>query len=771
MSGNEEQFQKAMNKGHSAAWDQNWADAAAFYQQALDEFPDHPKALTSLALALYEMQDFDGALKQYRRASQVTPNDPLPLGKVAELQERLGNLDSATKIYMDVAELYARSRDVEKAIENWSRVVSLNPNHIQAHSRLALVFERQGRKPQAVAEYIAIASLLQNNNDIARAVQAAERALQIMPESNEAKQALSMLKSGRLLPKPRRPRGVTGPLMMAQVRQLESPKPDTVNPRMDPVQEARQKSLTMLAGLLFEQGVEESPVQARSGIQSLLRGASVLSHHTVDYTKINLHLSQTIDMQSHGMDAEAISELERAIASGLDHGAAYFDLGLLYKNAERLESAIRNLERAVKHASFTLAARLLLGQIFVRMNRLQEAAVEYLEALKQADAETAPPAQADVLAQLYEPIIESYTQQSNEKLQGRLCKNIDELLMRPDWRVQLKTARMQLPAQAKGAPPMPLAEVFTEGSSSQVVDSLARINAMARFGKLRTAMEEAYHALLFAPTYLPLHITIADLLIQENRIEDAVTKYSVIAQTYNVRGETARAIALLHRIIELSPMNMEARNRMIELLSAHGQTEEALSEYMHLADMYYNVADLSAARQTYTHALRYAQSTNVSRAWKIKILHRLADIDLQSLDWRQAVRVYEQIRTLEPEDSKARTMLFELNLRLAQPAQAQAELDNYIAYLVGNHGEARAFEYLKELSQEHEDQPIIHRSLAVLYGKVGRQAEAIHELERASELLIESGDKNGAIQAVMAILALNPPNASQYQQQLANLRA
>jgi cytochrome c-type biogenesis protein CcmH/NrfG len=58
MTINQDAFQKAMNLGHSAAWDQMWDQAARYYRQALDLMPDNPKALTSLGLALFEMQFF-----------------------------------------------------------------------------------------------------------------------------------------------------------------------------------------------------------------------------------------------------------------------------------------------------------------------------------------------------------------------------------------------------------------------------------------------------------------------------------------------------------------------------------------------------------------------------------------------------------------------------------------------------------------------------------------------------------------------------------------
>lgn len=770
MTGNQDRFQQAMNQGHSAAWDQDWNKAASYYRQALAEIPDHPKALTSLALALYELQQYEEALQHYQRASQVSPNDPIPLEKVAELQERMGNLSQATKVYMEVAEMYARNRDTDKAIENWSSVVSLNPEHIPGHSRLALVYEKLGRKQQAIMEYIAIASLLQHNGDVQRAIQTVNYLLQIYPDSKEAKQALNMIQSGKLLPKPRRPRGVTGPLVMAQVRQLEVPKPNEERTQLDPIQEARQTALTQLAGLLFEGSQESEEPPSRRGLSSIVKGTNILGLSQMDQAKITLHLSQAIDMQSRGKDNDTIVELEKAIDTGLDVPAIFFDLGLLLARSERLESAIRALQQAVKHTSFALGSRLLLGQTHQKMRHTKEAAIEYLEALKVADAESVDPVQAEELIQLYDPIIEAFSQQSNPDVQSHLCGNITKLLIRPDWRGQLKKARSQLPPQPEGAPPIPLAEMLTEASSSQVVESLTKVHDLARSGKLRTAMEEAFYALKYAPTYLPLHITIGDLLFQEDRIQEAVHKYTVVAESYSIRGEANRAISMLRRVAELSPMDMEARNQLIDLMMARGQTEETLKEFLKLAETYYSLADLAMARKTYTRALRYAQQANIDRQGKVNILHRMADIDMQSLDWRQALRVFEQVRTLEPDDEKSRSMLIDLNLRLGQAQQALAELDNYLAHLIGSNQGNKALDYMTQLAQENPKQPAMHRRLGELYRQIGRTNEAIEQLDITCQMFLQVGNRAAAIEAITAILALNPSEPVRYHSLLAQIK-
>jgi len=771
MTGNQDRFQQAMNQGHTAAWDQAWDKAAEFYRQALEEIPAHPKALTSLALALYEMHEYQDAYKYYQQAAALTPNDPIPLEKIAKLLERMGNLPQAVQFYMKVAEMYARSREIDKAIANWSNVISLNPEHLAAHSRLALVYERMGRQQQAVNEFLAIASLHQHNSEEQEAVQTINHALQILPESKEAHQALNILKAGKALPIPHRPGGVTGPMVMEKVRQLDTPGTvEEKHSHLDPILAARQKALTLLADLLFEHPFESQSSQSRLGLQAIVKGTGI-QEHNVDQTKILQHVSQAIDLQANGEDSLAIGELEHAIDAGLDTSAAFFDLGFLLSKTERIESAIRTLRQAVTHESFAMATRLLLGKILSSRELYKEAGLEYLEALRLADSESVLPEQAEELRQLYEPIHEVISHQTDDVLQKRLCTNISELLIRPDWRNQMLKARLQLPTQPEGYPPIPLAEILTEARSSQVVESVARVKQLAQEDKLRTAMEEAFHALTFAPTYLPLHISIGDLLVQENRIQDAARKYTVVAENYNVRGETNRAIGLLQRVIELSPVEIEARKRLIELMTAGGQTSETINEYLKLAETYYSLADLGLAHKTYNRALRYTQQVNASREIKVKILHRMADIDMQSLDWRNALRVFEQIRTIQPDDEKSREMLVDLNYRLNQPTQALSELDNYITYLMETTQADKALETISSLVAEHPDHPALHRRLGEVYRYLGRNEEAIGQLDISGKMYLQTGDKADAVEAITVILSLNPPNAAHYQQVLEQYKA
>ncbi len=769
MTGREDVFQKAMNEGHSAAWDQTWEKAAASYQAALEEFPDHPKALNSLGLALFQLQKVEEALEVYKRVAGLTPQDPIPVEKIAQLSERLGNINDAIKSSLQAAELQLRMRDVDKAVENWVRVTMLNPDHALARSRLALAHERLGHTQQAVTEYLAVASILQRSGNLEKAVESVAHALKLKPDSAEARQAQALLKTTQLLPKPVRPKGGTAPLRMAQVKEMEAPKP--AESGKDPVSEARQKALKTLAEVLFEHSDQSEEAQARRGLQAIMRGGGAKSAKEAEQTRIMLHIGQAIDAQTRNQDAQAIAELERALEAGLEHPALFFDLGLLNARTGNPEAALRHFTQSVRHDDFNMAAHLMMGQVNRELGKMTEASVEYLEALKQADSIVVEADKVTEMRQLYEPLIDAQSRDKDEARCKRLCDNIHSLLMRPNWRNTMLTARAQLPKPGEGRSALPLAEVIIQTQSSQVLEAMNTVNQLVRVGKMRSAMDEAFQALTYAPSYLPLHTLIGDMLVRDERVPDAVAKYSVVAEAYSVRGEAAQATSMLRKIIELTPMELNARRRLIDQLAARGLNDDAIREYLELAELYYRLAELDMARKTYTTALRFAQQANVDRSWSVQILTHMADIDMQRLDWKQALRVYEQIRTLRPDQEQVRKYLIDLHLRLGQQQQAWSELESYKAYLESTHREKEALGFLEELVESHPDQMLLRRALAEQYHRAGRIEAAVTQLDAIGDALMQTGNRAGVIEVVKMILSMNPPNAEEYRALLAQLQS
>lgn len=772
MARREDVFKRAMSQGHSAAWDQQWEKAAASYQAALEEFPDNPKALTSLGLALFEMKQFEDALKVYLEAQMLTPNDPMPLEKVGQISERMGDTKTAVDTYLKAAELYVKTQDADKAMQIWMQVLQLDPHHIPARSYLAMVHERLGHAQQAVTEYLAIASLFQHSGDPNQAADMVKRALHLLPKSPEALQAQSILKKGQMLPKLMRPQGGTGQLRVAEIKQRKPA--EMIASDLDPIAEAHKKALGRLAEVLFELSDEtgESSSARRGNMQAIVRGSTgSLKQKSNNPARIIMHIGQAIDAQTKEQGDQAAEELEKALGAGFSDPAVYFNLGLLRAKTERRETALRNLQTAVKHDDYAMASRLLIAQILENAGNLPEAATEYVKALRIADSQVVPPEQAIEISQLYEPLIEAVAQQTDAGALTHLINNVKGLLLRANWRGQILQAREQLPKTEPGMSPMPLAEFLAQAQGGQVIEAITRVRELARAGHLRTAVDEAFESLKTTPTYLPLHTLIGDLLIEEGRTQDAIAKYTVVANAYGVSGESKQAINLLRRIVQVAPMDMNARTRLIDQLSSNGQVDEAIGEYIDLADTQYRLAELDMARKTYTTALRLAQQGGANRGWTIKLLQRMADIDMQRLDWRQAMRVYEQLRTLDPDNLIARENLIDLNLRLNQTAQAVNELENCLYHLQGAGRSDEAILLLEDMLKNNPQQTLLQRALASVYHQAGRIKDAISQMDSLAENLLSVGDQAGAIEAIEAIIAMNPPNLADYKLALTQLKS
>jgi tetratricopeptide (TPR) repeat protein len=580
-----------------------------------------------------------------------------------------------------------------------------------------------------------------------------------------------MLRDGTLLPKPARPRGGTGPIPK-NTGELRLPAPEDSSD-LNPVEEAEKESLSILASLFFDQSTgDDAEGGGRQEFQNILsgRGGGFLAKKA-DQTKIMLYLSQAVDSQMAGDKSQAAEELKRAIDAGLDHRAAHFQLGMLRLDENRLESAVRHLRRSVQYPEFSLASRLLLGEAYNKMGRLNEAAVDYLEALKIADSAVVPADQSAAMRQLYDPLIESQAQEKSDKQQRQVCASISDLLIRADWRNYLRNFRAESIVDHGDGQPTPLAEVLIEAHSSQVVVAMNDVRQLARQGKQRAATEEAFYALELAPTYLPLHITIGDLLRAQGLIPEAIQKYLVVARSYSVRGEAGRAIDMLRRVVDLSPMDLNARNQLIEQLISRGSSEKAVSEYIKLAEVYYSLADLTNARKTYTQALRMAQLSEVDPAWQVKVLHSIADIDIQSLNWRQALQIYLEVIKVKPDDQKAYTNLINLNFRLGETEQAVKILDRYIQYMNKQQRMVEVVQFLEKLIEEQPQRAALHRRLGEEYYILGNLEQAVRHLDMTGEILLDAGDKMGAMAAIQRIIEFNPPDVAKYQQLLERLRA
>ena len=756
MPGNRQIYEQAMNMGNNAAWDQEWDKAIAAYGRAVQEFPEDPVAHNSLGLALLQARRLEDALKVYTRAHQLAQDDPIPLEKSADVLERLGRLKEAAQQYINVAEVYLAQRDLEKAIGNWERATRLTSGLVHIHQRLALAYERTGQKKSAIREYLTLAFNFQRADRTDVAVQAVHRALRIDPRNPQALNTLQALETGALISpdviedaelaeaEVERERAFDKTLVIRPGEGLFEKQRVTVgeaDPR-GPMGEAVEKALSALATFVFESGGMDA-----GGQQAI----------------------QAIEYQRQGLNAEAIGAYERAVAARMSHASVHLNLGALHVEVENWKKAIEHLEIASQDAGLAAGAMHGLSKAHTALGKPRMAALHLIQTLRLVDMGLATKeTEGSQTGAIYDRLTASIDEADEHQLRSMNDRLLD-MLTGPLWKQRVSKTRRQL-EEAKTLQESGSLIDFWISADPRVTEGLNLIDNYMRDGLYTLAMDQAHYMIeTTEPDYLPIHWRIGQILLERNQIQQAVEKYNLVALTYMMRGDNERATEILQEALKIAPMDTDLHRSLIDLLEKEQKWDALLNQYVDMADAYYQLADLDSARATYQAAIQIAKQVDLPTQQIVHIMHRMGDIDVSRLDLRQAMRTYEQIRKLDPEDDRARRALVDLNYRLDNPVAAIQELDGLLRVYAKEHKANQIIQVLEEQVLRYPNDMALRSRLAAVYRQTGQVEKSVEQLDALAELQLESGLHNDALVTIKRIIALNPKHIEDYQRLLHQL--
>lgn len=753
MAENRARFEESLTRGHSYSWDQDWQKAIEAFEAAIGFVADEPAPYAGLGMAYLELGQLGKALENYKLAARYSRGDVIHLRQVADVQERLGQLSEAGKTYMAIGEVELNRRRLNEAMDNWLRAIRLEPNLLKAHQRLASIYERQKANHNAIREYLAIARILSSQGEKEKALQACQLALRLDPRNAEVLTAIEMITHGESLlegdesPPPQSSTAISEVAQhMAAALKKKGVSPQTQGAdAVSPVQDARRLALEQLAQEIFSEDADDI---------SMMRRATLIS--------------QALDYQTRGMVSEAISAYEQAMQAGVNNPAVHFNLGLLYQDKLRFEDAIREFEQSVEEHEYRLASYFALGESHRARGRVEKALENFINVLKIVDLATVEHQHADRLIDLYENLADSLIVQGERDQATAFANALVEFLSTKGWEDKAKEARSRLDSISDSGM-MILGDVLTAGTE-QVLESLYLSQEYARRGMFDTAVEEIYRAIQISPDFLPAHLRLAETLSKQARREAAANKYVTIAETYRIRGDMNGAIMAYEKVVELLPLDVNAKGKLIDLLKRHGQIDRALEHYVAMGDAHYQLAQIDKAREAYQDALKLAPRGSAEKKWQARLLRLIADIDMQRFNWKRALAAYRELRELEPEDERTAMTLVDLYYRVGQPLYAVAELDNYLKQLVRSGRGGKVPGILEDMVNRRPTDPHLIERLSRLYIQQQRRQEAVDLLDKLGETQLDAGQTKEAIATVEKILQLDPPNAATYKQLLSQLR-
>jgi tetratricopeptide (TPR) repeat protein len=771
LAGNRRAYDAAIRRAASLVQEHRWSTAVEAYNEALAEYPHDVAALTGLGLAYAQTGQPDKALSAYRQAAERAPDNPEVAVRLAQTLERLARWPEAANAYVRAAQAFSQLHDTPQAIDLWRKAAILDPQCLSAHYGLAQAYVNQGQERKAARHHLIIARVQNRHKRVSRAIEHSRTALELDPHNPEAHAILEALRAGKALPD-----GPTARLqpdaegkrtldsfVVFEDIELESASILSDASKSSPADISRERTMAQMAGALFATDADPGAMQG------------------------NVLLAQGADFQARGLTDRAIDAYTSALSSMTQMGAhanasvslpaVHLNLGLLYSEKREFERAVDHLNRALQEPDLELGARFALGECYLAWSKTSKALEHLLETLRLIDSFTVGHA-ASTLESRVEELDESYARTAKEWMsQGdssdaaALAQAIVDFVSSTGWRERILQVRKHLNRLASDGILVTLAEMVVGGKANTVATAICQIQEYLDQTMYFTALEECFWAIQQAPYFLPLHLLMAEVLIAKGQLADAVAKYRITGETYQTRGDVQRARAIYGRALQIAPMNIEVREKLVDMLVQANMIDLAMEQYIAAADSYYQLAQVDQAIEKLDEALLHAGQGDPDRRWQSNILHRIGDINTQRLDWRQAIRTYRRIKRVDPQDAKARSSLVDLYFKSGQRDAAIKELDELID-LYRDLGQAQALlSALQEAVKAWPDELGLRMRLAKMYLDLRRREDAIAELDAIGELQLAMGMSQEAMHTIQAIIRLGPENVEGYRQLLTQLRA
>jgi Flp pilus assembly protein TadD len=176
-------------KGDASLASGDYDGALAAYRKAQEVTPDDPNLWRSLGVAYTRLRDYPTAIEQFKRSLAIRPGEPQVLVELGFAEMQRGALDSATVAYRQAISLnpwepgayanlgvaYLRGGSVGPAVEALEKAVGLDPSLSAAHFALASAYAQLGQR--------------------ARAAAAVERGLEFDPRNSAARSMLQALRA------------------------------------------------------------------------------------------------------------------------------------------------------------------------------------------------------------------------------------------------------------------------------------------------------------------------------------------------------------------------------------------------------------------------------------------------------------------------------------------------------------------------------------------------------------------------------------------------
>jgi tetratricopeptide (TPR) repeat protein len=657
--------------------------------------------------------DTDSALLRLMRVLDLLPGNVEILRRIADLTYRAGGMQSALAHYDRLIDTLHAEGDASAIEAEYLRILDMEPGHLQLRERLAEFQASQGGIDQAREQLLEVISVYRDERD--------------QPDD-----ALRVL------------------------RRLQALDPDNI--------EVHEQEAVMLENL--EQAGEAASVwrkiaAAHRRDNDMARAAGCLVHCAL--------------LESENPQAQIeVAEIHGDIGDTAAATEYYLRAIDIFDRRDELEPCVGILQRAIDINPGRHDLADALARMYERLERVDKAAVQWLELGAAFEAENRNDEAAQVyahlrtlipgdlecrnrLAELHERTGDRQAAFNELRDLARLSKASDD----PEGEAAYLHRVLNLDPNDADALTELAAVMRTLGREGERFDLLARLERLhCAAGNHDEALAVLDELKSLRPDEPELMQRSIELLIKTGRVGVAAQQGIELIQTFFDRQDDQRALEVLSHITEIEPDNIERRISLARLVHANGRQPAAFQEFFLLASRLFGecrwedcLTVCSGGLELFLDDVRLRDLMGRClikldrRAEAIEVQLHLAAIYDERGEESKAQRVYETILEEQPDH--------------------QATLEAMVEWAIRHERDGLAVENLVRLAESHYVAGAHDKAIDAMERIQAIDPNRLELKARLAEIYLETGDHVGACSTWLAT-ARGQMNAQQYEAAVTN---
>ncbi|MFQ5789307.1 MAG: tetratricopeptide repeat protein [Acidobacteriota bacterium] len=290
---------------------------------------------------------------------------------------------------------------------------------------------------------------------------------------------------------------------------------------------------------------------------------------------------------------------------------------------------------------------------------------------------------------------------------------------------------------------------------------------------------------------------LAELQVAQGLLMEAKSQFQSLIDFYGKSRQRKKAEEVFRKLAAIDPNDLRVRYRYAEFLVSEGKTEEAIGEYIGIADQFINKGKVAEALQIlekglhidrtsvalknklahgailqgdYARAVQLLEEVKRHRPEDVEVLSRLGEAYRQAGNTAEAESVLQKVAALEPDNPEHVGQMAELAMAEGRYDEALDRLTATVDDLVSK-GEAETAVSLlqKILNQEPHHVPSL-RKLADIHTQLDQESARMSAYDRLCEAYASQGDYEEAVRVAEQLIELDP-ESSQHKDRLRFLKS